>query len=61
MNNMNPFPALAAPCLFIFPSNLSNTDKVALAAYLGQKSSAKETERSSNDFLPKLPIILAIT
>ena len=55
MNKVNPFPALMAPCPLIFLSSLYNTDEVALVANLGKTCLSKETARSNNAFLPKLP------
>ena len=52
MNKTNLFPAL---CPFIFLLNLSNTEEVALIAYLSKIYLAKGTVRSINIFLPNLP------
>ena len=45
MNKVNLFPALTTPCPFIFLSNLSNIDKVALVSNLGEISLFKGTVR----------------
>ena len=52
---MNPCPALTASRPFIFHFNLSNTDEVALVAYLGKIYLAKGTASSISVFLSKLP------
>ena len=49
---MNLFPAITAPGPLIFPSNLSNTDEVALSANLGKTSLAKGAARSNIAFFP---------
>ena len=46
MNKGNTFPALTAPFLLIFPSNLSNKDEASFVANLGKTSLAKGTARS---------------
>ena len=50
MNKVNPFTDLTASRPFIFLSNLSNTEELALVANLGKRSLAKGTARSNNDF-----------
>ena len=50
MKKVNTFPALMAPCPLIFLSNLSNTDKVALAANLRKTSSTWETASSVRSY-----------
>ena len=57
MNKINSFSALTTPFRYIFLSNLSNTDEVALVSNLGKISLAQGT-RSYNVFLPKLPNVL---
>ena len=55
---MNLFPAFTAPQSLIFPSNLRNTNEVALVANLSKTYLARGTVRSVNAFLPKVPIAL---
>ena len=49
MYEVNPFPALAAPCQLIFHSNLFNADEVALLTNLVKKSVAKGTTKKSKN------------
>ena len=58
MDKVNAFPPLTAPCPLIFLSNLSNTNEIALAANLGKTPLVKVATRSNN-FLPKIPKVLA--
>ena len=46
--------SLTSPYLLILRSNLSNTNKVALAANLGKICLAKWTEMSTRDFFAKI-------
>ena len=49
MNKVSPFPTLAAPCplIYLFFSNLSNTDEVALSTNIGKTFLSKETASSN--------------
>ena len=50
MNKVNPFPALPAPFLRIFLSNLSKINEVTLVTNLGKTSLAKGTARFKSAF-----------